>query len=33
MKTFWAIVDNLVIAGIVLLWIWAWVVFIEEFLK
>lgn len=29
MKTFWEMVDNLVIAGIALLWVWALMVFIE----
>lgn len=33
MKTFWGIVDNLVMVGIALLWAWALVVFIEELLK
>jgi hypothetical protein len=29
MKTFWAIIDNLVVAVIALLWVWALMVFIE----
>lgn len=33
MKTFWVIVDNLAMAGIALLWVWALLFFVEELLK